>query len=101
MEILLASLVKKSNNLQNESRSSNFYDHICVVLAVLEPKDLETLHAQVIGLIEQIPRDIMQRPTKEIGSSDTDILLGGLMNVLTNLLRRFPVFKRQVGGVLT
>lgn len=101
MEILLASLVKKSNTLQNESRSANFYEHICVVLAVLEPRDLEALQAQVIGLIEQLPIDIMQRPTKEIGSSDTDILLGGLMNVLINLLRRFPGFKRQVGSVLT
>ena len=43
MEILLSLLVDNSNNLKNESRSANFYEHICIVLAVLEPKDLETL----------------------------------------------------------
>jgi ubiquitin carboxyl-terminal hydrolase 9/24 len=36
-----------------------------------------------------------------MGSSDTDLPLGGLMNILTNLIMRYPQFKKQVGSVLT
>ena len=67
----------------------------------LEPKDLQALNSQILNLIDQLPKDIIKRPTNEVGSSDTDILLGGLMNVLIRILQRFPIFKKQVGAVLT
>ena len=59
------------------------------------------LQSQVIYLIEQLPKDIIQRPIKEIGSNDHDMLLGGLMGVLNILLQRFPGFKKQVGQAIT
>ena len=94
LQILLSSLVERSKDPLYEGRVSNFYLHVCSVLEVLEQKDLEALQSQVLHLIEQLPKDIIERQTKEVGSSDTDILLGGLMNVLMHLLRRFPVFKK-------
>ena len=60
------------------------------MLGILEQSDQEVLQDQIVSLIEQLPRDIMERQTKEKCSFDTDILLGGYMNVLNNLLRRFP-----------
>lgn len=59
------------------------------------------LHSKILFLIEQLPKDIIERSIKEIGSNDHDVLLGGLMGVLNQLLQRFPGFKKQVGQVLT
>jgi hypothetical protein len=100
-ETMLTSLVTLSKESKYEGRSSHFYVNLTQVLELLEPKDLHALNSQILGLINQLPKDIMERTTKEIGSSDTDILLGGLINVLTRLLQRFPVFKQQVGATLT
>jgi len=44
--------------------------------------------------MEQLPRDIIERPTKEIGINDYDNLLFGLMNMMMILLQRFPMFKK-------
>ena len=91
MEILLNIIFK---NKKFENRCTEVIDHVCFVLGVLEQQDLEVLRNSVEDLIVQLPRDIIERPTKEKCSSDTDLLLGGFMNILNNLLRRFPQFKR-------
>ena len=35
-------------------------------------------------------------PVNEVGSADCDLLLNGLMSVLTSLLRRYPAYKKKV-----
>ena len=52
MDYLLTSMFDKSKDPKNESRYSEVIDHVCIVLAVLEPRDLEVLQNQVLGLIE-------------------------------------------------
>jgi len=63
-------------------------------MSVLQPKDLEVLQTEILFLMEQLPRDITERPTREIGINDYDVLLFGLMNMMMILLQRFPVFKK-------
>ena len=43
MDYLLTSMFDKSKDSKNESRYSEVIDHVCVVLAVLEPRGLEVL----------------------------------------------------------
>ena len=52
MDYLLTSMFDKRKEPKNESRYSEVIDHVCIVLAILEPRDLEVLQNQVLGLIE-------------------------------------------------
>ena len=59
----------------------------------MSPADFK--ESQIVPLIQQLPIDIIERPVKEIGLTDHDMLLGGLMGLLIQLLQLFPNFKQQ------
>jgi len=65
----------------------------------MSPADFK--ESQIVPLIQQLPIDIIERPVKEIGLTDHDMLLGGLMGLLIQLLQLFPNFKQPVGEVLS
>ena len=101
MQILLGQVLSCTKSPEMEARAGQFYNNVCQILEVLNEGDLVILKAQVVDLIEKLPREIIDRPTKEVGSSDYDLLLNGLLNFLIRLLQRFPQFKKTVGAELT